>query len=58
MGCPLFALSLNIENGLKAEWWENRLTGRKLQMGKGDEIEFSKIKKLGQLLDMDTVKAC
>lgn len=38
---PDFELCLNIINGLKAVWWLNKLTGRKLDMGNGSEIEFT-----------------
>ena len=36
-----FAFCLDTTDGLKALWWHNKLSGRKLSMGKGDEIEFT-----------------
>jgi hypothetical protein len=35
-----FSFHLDIADGLRAELWENRLTGRKLAMGHGLEAEF------------------
>lgn len=38
---PSFAFCLDATDGLKALWWRNKLTGRKLNMGEGDEVEFT-----------------
>src|ERR1700676_4192388 len=38
---PTFELCLNISNGLRAIWWLNKLTGRKLDMGNGSELDFT-----------------
>lgn len=38
---PFFAFCLNVTDGLKAMWWLNKLSNRKLTMGKGDEIRFT-----------------
>ena len=37
---PSFSLQLDITDGLHAEMWENRITGRTLAMGHGSEVEF------------------
>ena len=37
---PFFAFRLDTAAGLRAESWENRLTGRKLALGNGPELEF------------------
>jgi len=36
-----FAFCLDTTDGLKALCWHNKLSGRKLNMGKGNEIEFT-----------------
>jgi hypothetical protein len=36
---PFFAFRLDTAAGLRAESWENRLTGRKLSLGNGPELE-------------------
>ncbi len=38
---PFFAFCLDVTDGLKAMWWLNKLSNRKLNMGKGDEIRFT-----------------
>jgi len=38
---PTFAFCLDSTDGLKAVWWQNKLSNRKLNMGNGDEIEFT-----------------
>ncbi len=40
LGSPFFAFRLDTAAGLRAESWENRLTGRKLSLGNGPELEF------------------
>jgi len=37
---PFFVFRLNAAEGLRAQAWENRLTGRKLSLGGGAEVEF------------------
>ena len=37
---PFFTFRLDTAAGLRAESWENRLTGRKLSLGNGPELEF------------------
>ncbi|MCY2986705.1 MAG: hypothetical protein NTY19_02440 [Planctomycetota bacterium] len=37
---PFFVFRLDTAAGLRAETWENRLTGRKLSLGGGPELEF------------------
>ena len=37
---PSFSLTLDMADGLHAEQWENKLTGRKLVMGHGAEVGF------------------
>ena len=37
---PTFSFNLDITDGLHAELWENKLTGRKLVMGHGSEVGF------------------
>lgn len=41
---PAFVYHLNTSNGLSAEWWLNRLTGQRVHLGHGAEVE----------LDLDT----
>src|SRR5690606_6608733 len=36
-----FAFCLNTTNGLKAVWWHNKISDRQLNMGNGDEVEFT-----------------
>ena len=38
---PSFAFCLSTSDGLKALWWHNKLSNRKLNMGNGDEVEFA-----------------
>lgn len=38
---PDFAYCLDTSKGLKALWWQNKLSNRKLNMGNGDEIGFT-----------------
>ncbi len=37
---PFFVYRLSAEDGLRAESWENRLTGRALNLGNGPEVAF------------------
>lgn len=37
---PMFAYGLDTADGLRAEWFENRLTGRKLSLGRGRELDM------------------
>ena len=37
---PFFAFRLDTSDGLRAVSWENRLTGRKLSLGNGPEVEL------------------
>jgi len=37
---PLFVFRLDATAGLRAQWWENRLTGRKISLGSGPELDF------------------
>ena len=37
---PFFVFRLSTADGLRAERWENRLTGHKLSLGSGPEVEF------------------
>ncbi len=37
---PLFVFRLDTTAGLRARWWENRLTGRKISLGDGAELEL------------------
>src|SRR3989339_333414 len=37
---PLFVFRLDTAAGLRAQSWENRLTGRKISLGGGLELEF------------------
>ena len=36
---PFFVYQLDTQSGLRAETWENRLTGRKITLGSGSELE-------------------
>jgi hypothetical protein len=36
---PFFVYQLDTQSGLRAEAWENRLTGRKISLSKGSELE-------------------
>ncbi len=38
---PFFEFCLDTRDGLRAVWWKNKLTGRKLNMGNGNEVEFT-----------------
>ncbi len=44
---PLFTLSLDTSAGLRADRWENRLTGRIISLGGGSEVE----------IDLDTAES-
>ena len=35
---PAFVFCLNTSSGLRAQWWENRLTGRRIALGNGPEL--------------------
>jgi hypothetical protein len=35
---PAFVFCLNASSGLRAQWWENRLTGRRITLGDGLEL--------------------
>ncbi len=35
---PFFVYCLDPADGLRAQWWENRLTGRRLSLGQGAEL--------------------
>jgi hypothetical protein len=37
---PFFVFRLNVVDGLQADFWENHLTGRKLNLGGGPEVGF------------------
>ena len=37
---PLFVVRLDTSAGLRAQAWENRVTGRTLQLGRGPELEL------------------
>ena len=37
---PAFAFTLDTADGLRAVSWENKLTGRKLSLGNGAEVEL------------------
>ena len=37
---PFFVFRLDLGEGLRAESWENRLTGREILLGSGPELEF------------------
>ena len=41
IGSADFELCLNATKGLKAVWWLNKLTGRRLDMGNGSEIRLA-----------------
>ena len=34
---PAFVFCLNASSALRAEWWENRLTGRRITLGSGPD---------------------
>ncbi len=38
---PDFAFCLDTSKGLKAKWWHNKLSNRKLSLGNGDELGFT-----------------
>ncbi len=40
LSSPHFVFRLGTANGLRAEWWLNRMTGRKLVSSGGPEVEF------------------
>jgi hypothetical protein len=40
LSSPAFAFTLDTANGLRAVAWENRLTGKTLELGNGPEVEF------------------